>query len=358
MDLNSIDKIRQVNDKKAELETKERQHKEQLDRSASLESVLFNSFQSLVTVLEGNGDKAEAIAMVVRALDKLDKEGSDNKTELATVKAGLTELEQQLKDVPIDSLKQIPKFLQQRDVIKVTNLSELDKGFAQIEKAIKNMELTVEAPQVSVKAPNVNVPAPIVNVPGTDLKPLQTAMLDVVKAVKAVKIPKPSTVDLSKLEKEAKTHTRLLKEISDKPTGGGGGGASRASPYSDSNDIPTFPSGVVSTTDPTKKGVVVLNPDGTSIGVGNQPSTPTVTTVGDTVTSTQLIASNTSRKEVEFYNGSTAILYLLKGTGTASATNYTVQLNQGDYYNSDVTSAFQGVWASDAAGNVLITSTT
>ena len=94
-------------------------------------------------------------------------------------------------------------------------------------------------------------------------------------------------------------------------------------------------------------GTVTANP--------TQPSTPTVTTVGDTVTSTQLIAANTSRKEVEFYNGSTAILYLLKGTGTASATNYTVQLNQGDYYSSDVTSAFQGVWASDAGGSVLIT---
>ena len=88
----------------------------------------------------------------------------------------------------------------------------------------------------------------------------------------------------------------------------------------------------------------------------NQPTTPTVTTVGDTTTSTQLIASNTSRKEVEFYNGSTAILYLLKGTGTASATNYTVQLNQGDYYNSDVTSAFQGVWSADSGGSALITS--
>ena len=89
-----------------------------------------------------------------------------------------------------------------------------------------------------------------------------------------------------------------------------------------------------------------------------QPSTPTVTTVGDTITSTQLIASNTSRKEVEFYNGSSAILYLLKGTGTASATNYTVQLNQGDYYSSDVTSAFQGVWSADSGGGVLVTEST
>lgn len=86
-----------------------------------------------------------------------------------------------------------------------------------------------------------------------------------------------------------------------------------------------------------------------------QPSVPVVTVVGDTTSSTSLIAANTSRKEVEFYNNSAAILYLLKGTGTASTANYTVQLNQGDYYSSNITSAFQGIWASDAGGSVLIT---
>lgn len=94
---------------------------------------------------------------------------------------------------------------------------------------------------------------------------------------------------------------------------------------------------------------------GTVTVIPQGPSTPTVTTVADTTTSTTLISANTSRKEVEFFNTSTAIIYLLKGTGTASATNFTVQLNQGDYYSTDITSAFQGVWASDAGGSVLIT---
>lgn len=94
---------------------------------------------------------------------------------------------------------------------------------------------------------------------------------------------------------------------------------------------------------------------GTVTVIPQRPSTPTVTTVADTTTSTTLISANTSRREVEFFNTSTAILYLLKGTGTASATNFTVQLNQGDYYSTDITSAFQGVWASDAGGSVLIT---
>lgn len=86
-----------------------------------------------------------------------------------------------------------------------------------------------------------------------------------------------------------------------------------------------------------------------------QPTTPTSTSISDTITSTQLLAANTARKEAEFYNGSSAILYLLKGSGTASATNYTAQLNQGDYYTTNITSAIQGVWASAAGGKVYIT---
>ncbi len=102
--------------------------------------------------------------------------------------------------------------------------------------------------------------------------------------------------------------------------------------------------------------IAIVNPDGSSISDGANPSTPTVTTVGDSVTSAQLIASNTSRKEVEFYNNSSATLYLLKGSGTASSTNHTVALSQGDYYTSNITSAFQGVWSADSGGSVLITS--
>lgn len=90
----------------------------------------------------------------------------------------------------------------------------------------------------------------------------------------------------------------------------------------------------------------------------SQPSTPAVTSVGDTTTSTTILAANTSRKEAEFINKSSATLYLLKGTGTASATNHTVALATDDYYASDYTGAFTGVWTSDAGGIVLVTSST
>lgn len=107
--------------------------------------------------------------------------------------------------------------------------------------------------------------------------------------------------------------------------------------------------------DPTTGAVLITG----SVTTGASSSTTAaVTTVGDTITSTTLIAANTNREEVEFYNNSPAILYLLKGTGTASASNYTVQLAQGDYYSSNITSAFVGVWSADSGGSVLITEST
>lgn len=91
---------------------------------------------------------------------------------------------------------------------------------------------------------------------------------------------------------------------------------------------------------------------------GNPPSSVAVTLIGDTITSAQLIAANSARKEIEFYNISSATLYLLKGAGTASSTNCTVQISVGDYYSSNYTGEFNGVWSSDAGGTVSITEST
>lgn len=86
-----------------------------------------------------------------------------------------------------------------------------------------------------------------------------------------------------------------------------------------------------------------------------QPSSSTVITIDDTTTSTTLIATNSTRKEIEITNTSSAILYLLKGAGTASATNFTARLEQYGYYSTDYTGQLTGVWASDAGGSALIT---
>lgn len=88
-------------------------------------------------------------------------------------------------------------------------------------------------------------------------------------------------------------------------------------------------------------------------------STATVTTVTSSATSGQLKAANTARVGLTIANDSTSILYVLLGTGTASATNYTFALAAKGTVAADrtitgYTGAVQGVWAS-ANGSALVT---
>jgi hypothetical protein len=185
----SLDKIRQVNDKKADSDLQLKLHKEQLDSSDSLQRILFDSFNSLVSVLEGNGTKGEAIGLIVNALEKLDKDIGANKTETALIKSGLSTLEEQLKDIPTGELKQIPKFLEQRETVKVSNLDGLESALKGLETAIKAQKLSVKSPDVNVQAPEVHVPAPVVNVPAMDLEPLQTLISEVKTVLTKLKSP-------------------------------------------------------------------------------------------------------------------------------------------------------------------------
>lgn len=87
------------------------------------------------------------------------------------------------------------------------------------------------------------------------------------------------------------------------------------------------------------------------------PSTGTASRVGDSASSVTLLAANVDRIGASFYNESTAILYLKCGP-TASATSYTVQIGSGGFFAldpGDYTGVIDGIWASDAGGNVQIT---
>lgn len=89
------------------------------------------------------------------------------------------------------------------------------------------------------------------------------------------------------------------------------------------------------------------------------PSDASVTSVADTTTETQLIAANSDRLELEITNTSSAVLYVLKGSGTAAADNLTVRLAQNETYSTEFTGAVRGVWETDPGdGNALITEST
>ncbi len=100
-----------------------------------------------------------------------------------------------------------------------------------------------------------------------------------------------------------------------------------------------------------------LKVNATVTGNPGASSTSAVTSVNDTASSTTLLTSNTNRLEAIFYNESSSVLYLKLGT-TASATSYTVQLANGDYFSTSYKGQIDGIWSSDSTGAARITELT
>lgn len=74
-----------------------------------------------------------------------------------------------------------------------------------------------------------------------------------------------------------------------------------------------------------------------------------VTSVASSASSVSLIAANTRRNGLSIQNTSTAILYVLLGGGTATATTaHSVQIPANGYYEVPYgfTGAISGIWAS------------
>ena len=87
------------------------------------------------------------------------------------------------------------------------------------------------------------------------------------------------------------------------------------------------------------------------------PSTTPAVTTFTSITSATLIASNTSRKMLTIQNAGAGILYVLLGSGTASSTNFSVQLNSYDFYENDYYSGqINAIFAT--AGTAYVTSLT
>lgn len=87
-------------------------------------------------------------------------------------------------------------------------------------------------------------------------------------------------------------------------------------------------------------------------------TTATRSDVAGNAASTTLLASNAARKGATIFNDSTALLYVKFGT-TASATDFTVKMFPGDYYEVPFgySGRIDGIWAS-AAGNARMTELT
>lgn len=98
-----------------------------------------------------------------------------------------------------------------------------------------------------------------------------------------------------------------------------------------------------------------------SVATGDAPATGTITSVNDTNSDVTILAANANRKGATVFNDSTALLYLALASVTASATNYSVQVPAGGYFELPTcdggvyTGVIKGIWASDASGAARVT---
>jgi hypothetical protein len=81
-----------------------------------------------------------------------------------------------------------------------------------------------------------------------------------------------------------------------------------------------------------------------------------VSSTNSSTTSTRFLRS-AERNGAAVRNTDANVLYVLLDSGEASATNHTVALAEGDYYETPFgyTGEINGVWAGDGAGAALVT---
>lgn len=230
---------REFDDKKANTQASiksEKMHSEQLARFDSVEETIANAVGAVLNYLAKGTSKVELTNQldsirtpdtekVVDELKNLSNTVTNAKTDQKPVIEALNSLKREITLLPA----KMPKPKDQKDSIKVSNLSEVKLDTSNLEKAIKALDLKVDAP--------------IVNVDKPDLKPLQNVMLDVLKAIKnqkqteELKVSNLSEIkptNLSNVEKKQDKSNEYLKIISEKKFGGGGGGGN-GTPYTDAS---------------------------------------------------------------------------------------------------------------------------
>jgi hypothetical protein len=87
------------------------------------------------------------------------------------------------------------------------------------------------------------------------------------------------------------------------------------------------------------------------------PTTGAQTSVASSTSSVTILAASASRKGAGILNDDANDLRLLLGPGSASATNYTVLLPSGGYYEVPYgyTGVISGIWSADGTGSARVT---
>jgi hypothetical protein len=94
-----------------------------------------------------------------------------------------------------------------------------------------------------------------------------------------------------------------------------------------------------------------------SSGGAAGPATGTNSAVASGVVSATILASNAARKGATITNTDANALYLDLSGGTASSTNFSVQIASNAYYEVPFgyTGKITGIWAADGSGSALVT---
>ena len=240
MNPNILNRLREINDEKADKALESSRHDQTLQELNKLQEAVIQSFSMLVSYLDNKTTKTEVVNQLTEigtpdALKVVESVNSLHETLKTHENTDLTEVTSILKEV-LNEAKQLPKekvditIPEQKDY--VAQFKELTKAINAVEKVVKGQKLVAEAPIVNVPETNVNVEAP-------DLKPIEDSIgsgsKDVVKAVKGIKIPELNTDPIEKLLKKT---NKLLEELPDYMPSGGGGGSSWVAVNSDGVPVP------------------------------------------------------------------------------------------------------------------------
>lgn len=239
--MSTLQDFRTINQMQADKAAVDKRHNDLLQSGHNQQQAIFSAVTSLIEFLQHHTGKTEVInqlkeigtpdAMkVVQAVNELH---STLKTHKNT---DLSEVVALLKEVASET-KAIPKELAAIDIpesVTVKNQIDPHDDLQALLKAVQAIKLHVEAPQVHVPAPEVHVDAP-------DLKPIDTGLQAVRKAIEGITYPEIPATDLSKLEKLQEKANKLLKELGDAQVSlsvSASGG--RVSPYETVDGTPAF----------------------------------------------------------------------------------------------------------------------
>jgi len=209
-------------------------HADKLARMESIEETINVAISSLLDFMDKKTSKVELtnqldsistpdVENVVSELKNLAKVVISAKTDQKPVIDALNALKREITVLPA----KIPHPKEQKDTIKVSNLSEVKFDTTNLEKVIKGLDLKVDAP--------------IINVDKPDFKILEKLSSEVLSAIKGIKYPEIPVTDLTTLEMESKASNKKLDEankhlktIAEKKFGSSGGGGN-GTPYTDSS---------------------------------------------------------------------------------------------------------------------------